>query len=371
MRFEKQTAAGELPPQVAMKRCAESQGSGSNHRHEVNRPASLPHAWRRWVAENKLLGIADEQIIATLVNCGIAQQVAADEIEAIAMHPYFQAADREAQRLRKLESLFDIHRALSSLSFDQGQIERRSRISRAEFRERYYATNRPVILTGLMAGSRMLDRWNPEYLRRTCGQSMVEIMAGRAQDPRYEVHSSNHKKEVRFEDYIQMVTAGGASNDCYLVANNGLLGRPEMKPLYDDVYMFPEYLERSRGDGQVFFWFGPSGTVTPLHHDIMNVLMAQVYGRKTVILISPDQTHRLYNWIGVYSEVDPERPDYDRFPLYRHVKAAKVTLTPGEALFIPVGWWHHVRSLEVSITVSYTNFVFSNHFHWNHPHLVT
>jgi len=34
-----------------------------------------------------------------------------------------------------------------------------------------------------------------------------------------------------------------------------------------------------------------------------------------------------------------------------------------DLLFLPVGWWHHVRGLEISITMTFTNFVFDNDFH--------
>jgi ribosomal protein L16 Arg81 hydroxylase len=40
----------------------------------------------------------------------------------------------------------------------------------------------------------------------------------------------------------------------------------------------------------------------------------------------------------------------------------QVVLEPGQALFIPVGWWHHVRSLDVSISVSFTNFLAPNDY---------
>jgi hypothetical protein len=35
----------------------------------------------------------------------------------------------------------------------------------------------------------------------------------------------------------------------------------------------------------------------------------------------------------------------------------------GDLLFLLVGWWHHVRGLEVSITMTFTNFVFDYDFH--------
>ena len=31
---------------------------------------------------------------------------------------------------------------------------------------------------------------------------------------------------------------------------------------------------------------------------------------------------------------------------------------------MPVGWWHHTRALDVSMTVTFTNFIYPNHFIW-------
>ncbi|MGH7010325.1 MAG: cupin-like domain-containing protein [Caulobacteraceae bacterium] len=37
-----------------------------------------------------------------------------------------------------------------------------------------------------------------------------------------------------------------------------------------------------------------------------------------------------------------------------------MTLEAGEALFIPIGWWHQVTSLEFSVTATFTNFLWPN-----------
>jgi ribosomal protein L16 Arg81 hydroxylase len=39
-----------------------------------------------------------------------------------------------------------------------------------------------------------------------------------------------------------------------------------------------------------------------------------------------------------------------------------VVIGPGDLLFLPIGWWHYVRGLDVSITMTFTNFVFNNDF---------
>ena len=42
-------------------------------------------------------------------------------------------------------------------------------------------------------------------------------------------------------------------------------------------------------------------------------------------------------------------------------------LQPGQALYIPVGWWHQVASLDFSVSITYTNFHWPNDFHIGHP----
>jgi ribosomal protein L16 Arg81 hydroxylase len=41
-----------------------------------------------------------------------------------------------------------------------------------------------------------------------------------------------------------------------------------------------------------------------------------------------------------------------------------VLLDPGQVLFLPVGWWHHVRSMDISISLSFTNFRAANDYVW-------
>src|SRR5262249_45920199 len=98
-------------------------------------------------------------------------------------------------------------------------------------------------------------------------------------------------------------------------------------------------------------------------------LLVQIVGRKRVILVPSAQLPLVYNDIGVFSEGDAERPDLARHPLFAGADPVEVTLHAGDALFIPVGWWHHVRSLGISIAPSFTNFAFPNDCAWQRPRL--
>lgn len=234
-------------------------------------------------------------------------------------------------------------------------IERRQNLSRDEFFSRYHRGNRAVILTGAMRDWPAMARWNPDYLKRVCGEEAVQVMTGRSGDPDYELRPERHRTEMRFAEYVDRVVAAEDTNDLYLVAQNDFMRTPGGKRLLEDLGSLPAYLD-DRREGFVFMWFGPGGTLTPLHHDTTDIFLAQVMGRKRIIMHPANQKALVYNHLGVHSAVDAERPDLIRHPLYRYAARDMFMLEPGEILFIPVGWWHHVRALDLSISVSFTNF---------------
>ena len=333
----------------------------------MNSNRKIPPQWKRWIAENKMLQVEDEHILAVLRQNGFDEEVAKRQLSFVSKTHSYKAGTWVAQRCRKLESLLEVYRQLSMLS--DRTIERRKNLSRAEFCERYYSANRPVIITHAMHGWKALASWNPDYFKREFGDLTVEITAGRSSDKRYELNLEKHRLEISFRDYIDMVLSGGETNDYYMVANNFFFKHDAAKRLCEDIEQFSEYLDESQPAHNALFWFGPAGTITPLHHDLMNLLIAQVYGRKKFLLIPSNHTHLLYNEKGVFSEVDLDDIDLDRHPLFKDVRPIEILLEPGEVLFVPVGWWHHVRALDISISVSFTNFVFPNVYNWNHPQI--
>ena len=109
-------------------------------------------------------------------------------------------------------------------------------------------------------------------------------------------------------------------------------------------------------------WLGNAITV-PAHFDDSCNIACVVAGRRRFTLLPPEQIENLY--IGPLdfaptgapmSLVDFTAPDYERFPRFRTALAHAVSaeLGPGDAIFIPPLWWHHVQSLELcNILVNY------------------
>lgn len=120
-------------------------------------------------------------------------------------------------------------------------------------------------------------------------------------------------------------------------------------------------------------WFGPSGTISPLHVDPYHNMLTQIVGKKYVRLYAPRESARLHPRgmeeggidMGNTSEVDvgvlagwdgteaEKAGEIARFSRVQDVPYVDCVLEEGEALYIPVGWWHYVRSLSVSFSVSF------------------
>ncbi|EGF91687.1 transcription factor jumonji domain-containing protein [Asticcacaulis biprosthecium C19] len=109
-------------------------------------------------------------------------------------------------------------------------------------------------------------------------------------------------------------------------------------------------------------WIG-NRTVTRAHYDLNHNLACVVAGRRKFLLLPPEQLPNLYpgpfdRTIGgvPVAMVDPENPDLELYPRFALAQASmlEVDLEPGDALFIPYGWWHQVRSLSAfNVLVNY------------------
>jgi lysine-specific demethylase 8 len=52
-------------------------------------------------------------------------------------------------------------------------------------------------------------------------------------------------------------------------------------------------------------------------------------------------------------QIDVERPDLERFPLFAQAQGEELVLEAGEMLYLPPHYWHFVRSLSVSFSISF------------------
>jgi len=125
------------------------------------------------------------------------------------------------------------------------------------------------------------------------------------------------------------------------------------------------------GDPLVNFWLGNRTTVSA-HYDFPSNVACVVYGRREFTLFPTDQIGNLY--VGPLdrtpsgqpiSLVDFDAPDFDKFPRFRKAMAAsqRCELGPGDAIFIPSMWWHHVKAMsDCNLLVNYWWLDHEQHF---------
>lgn len=121
-------------------------------------------------------------------------------------------------------------------------------------------------------------------------------------------------------------------------------------------------LEKYGIDAPPSIWIG-NRVVASCHFDAPENLACCAVGRRQFTLFPPEQIENLYPGPldptpggQVVSVVDFDRPDFARYPRFREALATAQTalLEPGDALYIPSMWWHHVRSLEpFNVLVNY------------------
>jgi hypothetical protein len=233
------------------------------------------------------------------------------------------------------------------------QVDRVSQLSVAEFQNSYLPQGRPVVITNAVQHWKLFSAsWDElkELLRDAQGFTRHGDYASTA-------FTEKDFRQTSIGDYMDKLLA----NDATLSPANGFppyLGNnfwpADKKGWFEFPPYFAEYSEEAPK-----LWIGPGGTVSPFHRDKTDNLFVQVKGRKSVLLGSPDQWQELYAWsidpTGQFEgcDVDPEKPDLERFPLFARAHLLRVSLEPGDMLFIPEGWYHHVRSLETQLSMNF------------------
>ncbi|XVF04650.1 hypothetical protein REPUB_Repub05bG0102800 [Reevesia pubescens] len=183
----------------------------------------------------------------------------------------------------------EVLRMLPIRSLSSKIVGKRSALSLEGFLREYFLSGSPVIITDCMAHWPARTRWNDvDYLRRVAGDRTVPVEVGK------NYLCSEWKQElITFSQFLGRVQ----SDDCrskvptYL-AQHQLFD--QINELREDISI-PDYCYVGGGElRSLNAWFGPAGTVTPLHHDPHHNILAQIVGKKYVRLYSASYSEELY-----------------------------------------------------------------------------
>ncbi|TNE91562.1 MAG: hypothetical protein EP330_04980 [Deltaproteobacteria bacterium] len=304
--------------------------------------------WELWLIEHLLFTAKRDDLADVLVQQGLSAEQARDQVAAIEHSEgmtRLRARLSEARLALRLQSL---HERLHTRDIAVYET-----LDPDTLRERHWIPSRPAKLTHVARDIPAVRDWSFATLAERFGEAVVPVNIRRE-----EAACASETEKVLvgmpFAEFARRCVEE-PGNAAYIVSRCGLLAQPEFRAAWDDLVDMPPLLAPLTPPRGVSLWVGPAGTMTPAHFDPHNVLLVQVQGRKRIRLAPRVRAHQHALLDGYYLDVPMDQAFGD--------DVLEVELGPGEALFIPVAWFHQVQALDPSITLSFLNFPWPNHFH--------
>ncbi|MFA6113597.1 MAG: cupin-like domain-containing protein [Sphingomonas sp.] len=238
----------------------------------------------------------------------------------------------------------------------------------ARFHEEIVAAATPVILRGLVADWPVTtvarEGIGPlaTYLKRLDRGSPITLKVKPRTGPGRFIYDHDLKTfdfstaEMTVSAVLDRLLLAAAQDDGdYLAAQGGMA--EQSMPGFTAANPMPLVSESVAAR----LWLG-NAAIVPAHHDSMDNIACVVAGRRRFTLFPPDQVANLYlspyrtTANSAVSVVDFDQPDLARYPRFADamVTALIADLGPGDALYLPALWFHHVRSIErVNMMINY------------------
>ncbi|CAD5201945.1 cupin-like domain-containing protein [Pseudomonas sp. FEN] len=229
-------------------------------------------------------------------------------------------------------------------------------ITREQFTRRYVNRNRPCLVKNAVRHWPAFEKWqrldyfkahsrnNPVVVRakivsEVIGWSNPEVKAALT------AYANTVYREMPFHEFLDSLSEGSdplVADSCRFSEGSAI---EQMKDDVGGLPFMPQLSKSRHYPTHRSFLYRNS--YTDWHfHVVDETFMAQVVGAKEVLLLPPDET----SWRALRPVIEEAGYLYDidtrRFPGARGLQALRTVVEPGDALYIPVYWWHAVQSMD-------------------------
>jgi len=227
-------------------------------------------------------------------------------------------------------------------------------ISPHDFKNNYYIPMRPLIITGLARQWPAYNKWTWDYFKEIVGNQKVALYNNVKSDAYTPINTADDYKT--FGEYVDMIKKGPAGWRIFLF--NIFDHAPQ---LIQD-FTWPEDLMKGYVKKYPMLFTGGQTSITHMHFDIdlSHILHTQFAGRKRVLLFKNEEQHKLYRKpfevlsLADFSNYNQNsgNPDYEKFPALKYANGYDLILNPGDTLFMPAGYWHHMEYIDSGFAMS-------------------
>ena len=222
------------------------------------------------------------------------------------------------------------------------------------FKKEFYEPGEPVVIKDLSRNWPAYTKWNWDYFKQLVGDQRVPLYNNVKSDAYTPINTADDYKT--FGEYIDMISQGPAAWRIFLF--NIFDHAPQ---LIED-FTWPEHLMKGFVKKYPMLFTGGATSITHMHFDIdlSHILHTQFGGRKRVLMFPFKEQRKLYRKpFEVLSLADFSHyyhnngtPDYTKFPALKLAEGFDFILEPGDTLFMPAGYWHHMEYLDSGFALS-------------------
>ncbi|KAG8233363.1 hypothetical protein J437_LFUL005824 [Ladona fulva] len=231
--------------------------------------------------------------------------------------------------------------------------------------EELISENKPVVITDTKLVSSAL-KWDIDYLEKNIGSGDFSVFLSRnhkfkyyddkkLQDAGTEFTPSTKRVDMKFPEFAKKLRQWMRGDERLYLQQplNNTVGPAIVEDFLKFNWEWVNGRQKKHSWGHLtsnLLLVAMEGNVTPCHYDEQQNFFAEVKGFKRCILFPPEQfdclyPHPVFHPHDRQSQVDFEHPDYVRFPKFREVRGQEAVVGPGDVLYIPIYWWHHIESL--------------------------
>lgn len=221
------------------------------------------------------------------------------------------------------------------------------------FKEEFYKPGLPVVIKNLSKDWAAYSKWNWDYFKQLVGDKKVPLYNNIKSDAYTPINTADDYKT--FGEYIDMISKGPAGWRIFL------FNIFDHAPQLTKDFTWPEHMMKGFVKKYPMLFVGGATSITHMHFDIdmSHILHTQFVGRKRVLMFPYKEQHKLYRkpWevlsLADFSNYYVEgKVDYEKFPALKLAEGIDLTLEPGDTLFMPAGYWHHMEYLESGFAMS-------------------